>query len=129
MGIRDERFWAGFLGVMPSDWDVPGVSIRPHSGLAGYKGVWCFRCREHTVISAPAGWVAPLERKHRGSHGTPDRPRTVVQRALHAGKLLLYQTLEANSGAVRIALRLGYEQYARHLAVRLRNESPMGDSS
>jgi predicted GNAT family acetyltransferase len=48
----------------------------------------------------------------------------VVHRALAQGKLLLYQTLEANAGAVRIAHRLGYEQYARHVAVRLRNSAP-----
>jgi hypothetical protein len=48
----------------------------------------------------------------------------VVQRALNEGKLLLYQTLEANSGAVHIARKLGYEQYARHVAVRLRNDRP-----
>jgi hypothetical protein len=38
--------------------------------------------------------------------------------------LLLYQTLEANRGAVQIALNLGYEQYARHVAVRLKREAP-----
>lgn len=49
---------------------------------------------------------------------------TVVNQALQEGKLLLYQTLEANRGAVRIALKLGYEQYGRHLAVRLKGETP-----
>ena len=48
----------------------------------------------------------------------------VVATALEEGKLLLYQTLEANRGAVRIALNLGYEQYARHVAVRLKREAP-----
>jgi predicted GNAT family acetyltransferase len=48
----------------------------------------------------------------------------VVHRALNAGKLLLYQTLEANVAAVRIARKLGYEQYARHIAVRLKSDVP-----
>jgi GNAT superfamily N-acetyltransferase len=48
----------------------------------------------------------------------------VVAAALDEGKLLLYQTLEANRGAVQIALNLGYEQYARHVAVRLKREGP-----
>jgi GNAT superfamily N-acetyltransferase len=48
----------------------------------------------------------------------------VVAAALDEGKLLLYQTLEANRGAVQIALNLGFEQYARHVAVRLKRESP-----
>lgn len=43
----------------------------------------------------------------------------VVARALSAGKTLLYQTLEANVGAVGIATKLGYRQYGRHVAVRL----------
>jgi hypothetical protein len=49
----------------------------------------------------------------------------VVAAALKEGKLLLYQTLEANRGAVQIALNLGYEQYARHVAVRLKREAPL----
>jgi hypothetical protein len=32
--------------------------------------------------------------------------------------------LEANRGAVQIALNLGFEHYARHVAVRLKRESP-----
>jgi len=41
---------------------------------------------------------------------------SVVAEALEEGKLLLYQTLEANRGAVQLAVNLGYEQYARHVA-------------
>ena len=44
----------------------------------------------------------------------------VVASALRDDKLLLYQTLESNLGAVAIAKRLGYRQYARYLAIRLR---------
>lgn len=238
MAIRDDQFWATFLGVDPSDWSIPGVSIRAHVGLIGYKGLWCFRRRDQTVVSAPAGWVThlrallthaeadrlfdedylskllgddfesligpafqgclepaafrpvsaaevrPLGREDAASYEqlrtecNPEavaisgvlksaehagyfqgsrllavagyRPWTdfagdpcilthadfqgrgygtavtsaVVQRALNEGKLLLYQTLEANSGAVHIARKLGYEQYARHVAVRLRNDRP-----
>jgi hypothetical protein len=48
----------------------------------------------------------------------------VVAAALASGKLLLYQTLESNEPSVRIALSLGYERYANHLAVRLLNDAP-----
>lgn len=48
----------------------------------------------------------------------------VVAEALSHGMLLLYQTLEANQAAVGVALSLGYERYASHLAVRLRSEAP-----
>ena len=43
----------------------------------------------------------------------------VVESALAAGKLPLYQTLVANGASVRVCERLGYRPYATHLAVRL----------
>jgi predicted GNAT family acetyltransferase len=51
----------------------------------------------------------------------------VVCDALAQSKLLLYQTLESNSSAVRIAFALGYERYATHIAVRLKGDSPDHD--
>jgi GNAT superfamily N-acetyltransferase len=48
----------------------------------------------------------------------------VVADALSNGKLMLYQTLESNEAAVRLALTLGYERYANHVAVRLKREAP-----
>lgn len=238
MGIRDDQFWATFLGVDPSHWGLAGVSVRAHVGLAGYKGLWCFRRGDRVVVSAPAAWVPQLQARLSdgeaegllnesclanllgddfvsligpafqgcleptafrhvsardvrplGQEDVPayDRLRAecgpeavgysgilkstervgyfhgstllavagyrpwsdaagdpcilthtefrgrgygtavtsaLVQRTLNEGKLLLYQTLEANVGAVRIARKLGYEQYARHVAVHLRNYSP-----
>lgn len=59
----------------------------------------------------------------------PERRRTgcgkavvsaVVSRALEAGKVLTYQTLMENQPALGIARSLGFEQYASHVAVRLR---------
>ncbi len=59
----------------------------------------------------------------------PDRRRTgcgkavvsaVVSRALEAGKVLTYQTLMENQSSLGIARSLGFEQYASHVAVRLR---------
>ena len=47
-----------------------------------------------------------------------------MEQGLKEGRLLLYQTLEANRGAVKIALNLGYHQYGRHVAVRLKSETP-----
>ncbi len=48
----------------------------------------------------------------------------VVESALLAGQTLLYQTLESNTAATAIAARLGYERFARHLAVRLNGSEP-----
>jgi GNAT superfamily N-acetyltransferase len=46
--------------------------------------------------------------------------RAVVADAVSNGKLLLYQTLESNEAALRIAFSLGYHRYANHVAVRLK---------
>lgn len=48
----------------------------------------------------------------------------VVALALANGKLPLFQTLESNHAAVRLARSLGYESYASHVAVRLKRDSP-----
>ena len=40
--------------------------------------------------------------------------------ALAADKVLTYQTLIENQAAVGIARNLGFEQFASHIAVRLR---------
>jgi ribosomal protein S18 acetylase RimI-like enzyme len=237
---QHDRFWAEYLGVKPSDWSVPGVSVNAHVGLEGYRGVWFFRRRNRLVVSAPDGWVphisrylanlsqydrvaeeAPLRElfgddfdrrigpafqgalspmhfrpfKSRnvrqpaagdlpairafcakcGEEGAADsgldaatlyqaaffingrvaarsgyRPWTdhagdpcvlthpayrgrgwgtavvsmTVELALAAGKVLLYQTLESNAAAVKLAQRLGYERYAQHIAVRLKPNAP-----
>ncbi len=47
-----------------------------------------------------------------------------IERALAAGKTLLYQTLESNVGATAIAAKLGYQRFAQHVAVRLTTERP-----
>jgi ribosomal protein S18 acetylase RimI-like enzyme len=47
-----------------------------------------------------------------------------VELALAQGKVLLYQTLESNTAAVKLAQRLGYERYAQHIAVRLKADAP-----
>jgi hypothetical protein len=42
-----------------------------------------------------------------------------VEEALAEGHLVLYQTLRANRPALGIARRLGFSDFASHLAVRL----------
>jgi len=236
MGIRDDKFWADYLGVDSTDWVRTGVSVSPHAGLSGYRGFWCFRRNQRTVVSAPAAWIAQLTEAIEGSDADdlmlptfwaqalphdfeqaigpafqgcldpanfkhkpndsvrlvgdadrlaveefrtacgadwsmpddaghsryacfedgditalagyrswsdtagdpcvitrPDARRggrgaavtsAVVAEALANGKLLLYQTLESNKAAVRIAGSLGYDRYANHLAIRLSRDSP-----
>jgi GNAT superfamily N-acetyltransferase len=82
--------------------------------MAGYRP-WSDIAGDPCVLTHP-------EFRGRG-YGT-DVVSAVVTQALRNGKLLLYQTLETNRGAVHMALKLGYEQYARHVAVRLKRETP-----
>jgi hypothetical protein len=236
MSIRDDQFWAGFLGVDPSEWVTPGVSVTAHVGLRGYRGFWCFLHAQRLVVSAPVSWLprlAEIAARHAAdrlmledfwaqslsgdfqravgpafqgcldpanfdlrpnpavrpvsdadelavdefraacstewnmpdeatlwrhayfengvitsmagyrswSDGAGDpcvitRPgarsggrgaavtSAVVAAALANDKLLLYQTLESNHAAVRLALSLGFDRYANHLAVRLCRDSP-----
>ena len=239
LGSRDDQFWAKFLGIAPSEWATRGVTVRAHVGLVGYRGLWCFRRLDCTVVSVPAGWVAPLTaqlarcepdalfdrgllvellgsdferligpafqgaleparfrpvpsvnvrfvgpddsaavarfriecgvdgwesggldevKQHMAAYFDGERiaamagyrpwnelagdscvlthpefrrrrhatavVSAVVAAALGEGKLLLYQTLEENRGAVQVAVNLGYDQYARQAAVRLKRESP-----
>jgi GNAT superfamily N-acetyltransferase len=45
----------------------------------------------------------------------------VVEEALANGNLVLFQTLESNEAAVRIALGLGFQRDSTHMAVRLKD--------
>jgi hypothetical protein len=97
-GVADApQFRAGyFLGGEP----VAVCGYRAWSDVAGDPCVLThpdWRGRGHGA--AVAGWT--------------------VARALAARRLLLYQTLESHAAAVGIARRLGFERYARHVAVRL----------
>lgn len=84
------------------------------AAMAGYRP-WNDHAGDPCVLTHP-------EFRQRGC-GTA-AVSAVVAAALEEGNLLLYQTLESNRSAVQIALNLGYEQYARHVAVRLNRESP-----
>jgi hypothetical protein len=78
--------------------------------LAGYRA-WTEEAGDVCVLTHAA---------HRDSGFGTEAAQAVVSQALQDGKLLLYQTLESNIAAVKIARRIGYEPYARHVAVRLR---------
>jgi RimJ/RimL family protein N-acetyltransferase len=56
---------------------------------------------------------------HRGRGHAAAVVSAVVSHALGAGKIMLYQTLLDNAASVAVATRLGFEQYASHIAVRL----------
>ena len=77
--------------------------------MAGYE-IWGLNIAHVSVITHPT---------HRGhSYGRSVVART-AQRALADGLLPQYRTLESNRASMRIAISLGFQSYARSLAVRL----------
>jgi GNAT superfamily N-acetyltransferase len=88
--------WASFQGPQA----VALGQLRPHSGGAV----------DPCVITHPA---------YRGQGHALRLVGAMAEEALSAGQLVLYQTLLSNGPATSIALRLGFEQYATLLVVRL----------
>jgi len=110
-----------------------GASAWDASGLAE-ADLWRHAHFQDGKVTAVAGY-----RRRRGRAGDPcvlTHPefrgqgqgaavtRAVVSEALSNGELVLYQTLESNHAAVRLALSLGFERYANHVAVRLKRDAP-----
>ncbi len=99
-----------------------------HSGIdAQAAEVWAsFQGEEAAALGQlrlrPGGVVDPCVITHPAHRGHGHALRLVsamAQEALAERQLLLYQTLLSNRPAVSLALRLGFEQYATLLAVRL----------
>jgi hypothetical protein len=123
---RDDAAVEQFRAACGQDaWESSGLDEAP---------VWRHALVEQGVITAMAGY-----RAWRDDVGDPcilTRPEfrggrrgmavagAVVAQALANGKQMLFQTLESNQAAVGIALSLGYERYANHIAVRLKREAP-----
>lgn len=110
-----------------------GTEAWDNSGLAKAE-LWRYAYFQGDQITAMAGY-----RRWRGHAGDPcvlTHPyfrgqgyggavaAAVVAEALVNQELLLYQTLESNQAAVRLAFALGYERYGKHVAVRLKSDGP-----
>lgn len=126
--------------VRPVD-DADGLAVEefrtacgPEWNMPDNADLWRYAFFEEGVITAMAGYrswsdiagdpcVITRPDARSGGRGA-GVTAAVVAEALRNGKLLLYQTLESNQPAIRIALSLGYDQYASHLAVRLRRQDP-----
>jgi GNAT superfamily N-acetyltransferase len=103
----------------PMEWDDGGSTIdQPCSGvfaggqlaaLAGYE-VWGGTIAHLYVITHPA---------FRGRGYGRSAVAHLAARALAAGLLPQYRTLQANVSSIRIAQALGFEPYATSMAVRL----------
>lgn len=106
-----------------SDWETSGLDE---------AGSWRHAYFDQKKITAMAGYRSRNEGagdpcilthpQFRGGGRGTAVANAVVADALSNGKLLLYQTLESNEAAVRMAFSLGYQRYASHIAVRLKRE-------
>jgi GNAT superfamily N-acetyltransferase len=103
-----------------------------HGGIdAGAAEVWA--SHEGSRVAAlgqlrrhRGGAVDPCVITHPAHRGRGHALRLVSAmsgEASSAGALVLYQTLFSNRPAIALALRLGFEEYARLLAVRLRADA------
>lgn len=102
-----------------TSWDHGGSDIgQPCSGvfldgqlaaLAGYE-IWGGTIAHLSVVSAPA---------FRGKGYGRDAVAHLAERAIKAGLLPQYRTLESNTASLRIAKAIGFEPYATSMAVRL----------
>ncbi|HEU4560552.1 MAG TPA: GNAT family N-acetyltransferase [Longimicrobium sp.] len=88
---------------------VAGVFVGGElAALAGYE-VWDGVVAHLSVVTHPA--------HRRRGHAAVSR---VTQMALERGLLAQYRALESNTPSLAVAVRLGFQPYARSLAVRLR---------
>lgn len=103
-----------------ADWEHGDIDAGAGDVWASFEGphaVALGRLRPHSV-----GAVDPCVITHPAHRCQGHALRLVgamAEEALSAGQLVLYQTLLSNGPAISIALRLGFEQYATLLAVRL----------
>jgi GNAT superfamily N-acetyltransferase len=107
----------------PAEWEHGGIDVGAGEIWASFEGpnaVALGQLRPHLD-----GAVDPCVITHPDHRGQGHALRVVgamAEDALSADRLVLYQTLLSNVPAVSIALRLGFEQYATLLAVRLAPE-------
>ena len=113
------------------DWATSGlVEARQHFA-AVFDGDQVVALAGYRPWTDEAGDVCMLTREDQRKKGFAAAAAwAVVSRASREGKLPLYQTLESNMGAIEVSRRLGYEPYARHVAIRLlrRDRTPIGRS-
>lgn len=114
----------------PEEWTHAALS--PDSGqltacLESNRIVALAGFRYHSAEAGdPCVITHPLQRGRGYATAVVSR---VLERELELGKLVLYQTLLANRASVSVATRLGFQQYASHVAVRLRDSGGEDNSS
>ena len=103
----------------PEEWEHSGLGSAsdPRYGYFDHGGLIAVAGTAPRTASAinPGVLVHPERRGHGYGRAVVS---AVVENALASGKLPLYQTLIGNAGSMALAERLGYQQYATHVAVR-----------
>ena len=116
-----EAILASFRSACSStEWEHGGIDSRSAEVWASFreeKAVALGQLRPHPDGAVDPGVVT--HPAHRSQGHALRLVSAMAQEALAAGQLLLYQTLLSNRPAVALAQRLGFEQYATLLAVRL----------
>jgi ribosomal protein S18 acetylase RimI-like enzyme len=102
------------------DWEHGGIDLAASDIWASFAGrqvaaLGQLRHRSAAVVD-PCVVTHPA---HRGRGHALRLVSAMSAEASSSGALVLYQTLVSNRPAVSLALRLGFEEYARLLAVRL----------
>lgn len=113
-------------GCSADDWTNSGVEQAPLYRTAYFeRGAICAMAAFRPWSSTAGGPSVLTHPDHRGVGLAARVVTPVLASALADDYLVLYQTLEANLPAVRLALSLGYARYATHLAVRLHSDRPL----
>ncbi|HME72351.1 MAG TPA: GNAT family N-acetyltransferase [Myxococcota bacterium] len=109
----------------PEEWEQGGIEIAGREVSAAFSGPQIVSLGQ--LRAQPGDAADPCiitHPSHRG-HGHARRlMSTMVEAALSAGKLVLYQTLLSNGPAVSLAHSIGFNQYATLRAARFVSRSP-----
>mgnify|MGYP000365175353 CR=1 FL=1 len=103
----------------PASWSHGGISPKDNDLFGSFAGVtlvsvakllpWNAKANNVGVVTHPA---------FRGRGYGAVAASAVVEKALEANKLVLYQTLKSNIGAIKLAQKLGFEIYGESLSIR-----------
>lgn len=102
-------------------WANSGIN-RNNDGIYGYfhenkmESIACYN-----IIRGDVGFVGVYTNpKFRGMGFSYEVVKNVVSDLSIKGKLIIYQTLISNKPSIRIAKKIGFEEYAANIAIRLK---------
>lgn len=103
------------------EWENSNIQVGQHPNFGIFSGNCLVAASNYQVqrdaVAMPGILTHP---SHRGQGYGKAVLSAATEHGLSKGFLMLYQTLVVNGSAIAVAESLGYQQYATHLAVRLR---------